>query len=597
MARCCLGIIDVLLREFDDLTGLDRWLLEFDRCRTIAGDGAELPVAVLVARLWRDFSHPSLRRPAEDFEPIGARAVVRAIARMLDADSVRSGSILRSTLASHDPDVSTQAAAALGQVLDGEPAQALEAARAGLAIALANGTQEHDAWLHLLCAAAALGLDDLDAARHALELAETASLRRGDRAFLHLLQSWLASASGNAGLALREARASILLAVEAGIPWAEALARLAAVQLLAAAGERQSAPGQMRAAAAVAERTGSALLRLSTLLTQAGSALLCDDEDDAVEPLREGLALARELGAHHVPGLQTALLGRLCACALRRGIAVEHTRLLIGAAHVAPPADALRLRQWPWAFEVTMFGSFRLQRAGEPIEFSAKGPGRPVELLKLLVSLGGSNVRVEQLADSLWPHVDADYAHQSFTATLHRLRRILGGEDTLKLRDGRLSLNGSLFWLDIWALDEVLSAIDTLLRETSMRAADEPLRVLLEEALSLYRGPFLADEAEHSSYVARREQLRGKLLRTLARIARHLESAGHGEDAVDAYLRFIDADEQCEAFYRNLMLCYQRLGDRAEALATYERLKTVLAAASRSEPAPETRAIQTSLLG
>jgi DNA-binding SARP family transcriptional activator len=254
------------------------------------------------------------------------------------------------------------------------------------------------------------------------------------------------------------------------------------------------------------------------------------------------------------------------------------------------------MRQWPWAFEVTSLGSFALRRGGEPIEFSAKGPGRPVELLKLLVSLGASQVRVETLADTLWPHVDADYAHQSFTATLHRLRRILGGEDTLKLRDGRLSLNGSLFWLDLWAIDEVVAAIDSALRPAEARAADETLRELLEEATSLYRGPFLADEAEHPGYIARREQLRGKLLRAVARAARHLEGGGRGDVALDAYQRLIDADEQCEPFYRNLMLCQQRLGDDREALATYERLCSVLSARSRSEPSAETRAIRAGLV-
>jgi DNA-binding SARP family transcriptional activator len=281
----------------------------------------------------------------------------------------------------------------------------------------------------------------------------------------------------------------------------------------------------------------------------------------------------------------------LCAAALRQGIAVEHTRTLIGAGRLAPPPEALRLRRWPWAFEVTTLGRFELQRSGEPVEFSAKGPGRPVELLKVLISLGGQNVRADQLADALWPHVDADYAHKSFTATLHRLRRIFGEDDTLKLRDGRLSLNASLFWLDTWALDHLFAEIDTGLREGHTRAADQALLALLDEALSLYHGPFLLDEAEQPAYIARREQLRARLLRSVTRMARRWEETGRSDAAIDCYLRCIDADEQCEAFYRNLMLCYQRHGDLGEALATYERLQSVLAARSKSMPSPETQAI------
>ena len=79
-------------------------------------------------------------------------------------------------------------------------------------------------------------------------------------------------------------------------------------------------------------------------------------------------------------------------------------------------------------------------------------------------------MRADALADALWPHVDADYAHKSFTATLHRLRRILGEDDALRLRDGRLSLNPALFWLDSWALDQLLGAIEELVRDRDATA-------------------------------------------------------------------------------------------------------------------------------
>jgi DNA-binding SARP family transcriptional activator len=321
----------------------------------------------------------------------------------------------------------------------------------------------------------------------------------------------------------------------------------------------------------------------------------CGDEAAALAPLQAGFALARETGAHHVPGLSAAAMARLCATALRRGIGADQARLMVGAGRLAPPATALRLRSWPWAFEVTTLGGFGLQRGGVPIEFSAKGPGRPVELLKVLISMGGQNVRADQLADALWPHVDADYAHKSFTATLHRLRRIFGGDDTLRLSDGRLSLNNSAFWLDTWAVDHLLGEIDTCLRADDARGADRDLAALVAEVLALYQGPFLPDESEQPAYMARREQLRARLLRVLTRAARRWEDHDHGDAAVDCYLRCIDADELCEAFYRNLMLCYQRHGEVSEALATYDRLQAVLAARLKSTPSPETQAIRASL--
>ena len=81
------------------------------------------------------------------------------------------------------------------------------------------------------------------------------------------------------------------------------------------------------------------------------------------------------------------------------------------------------------------------------------------------------------------------------------------------------------------------------------------------------------------------------MLRAITRVARRWEETGHSDSAVDGYLRCIDADEQGEAFYRHLMLCHQRQGDSAEALATYERLQAVLSARSRGTPSAETQAV------
>jgi DNA-binding SARP family transcriptional activator len=44
------------------------------------------------------------------------------------------------------------------------------------------------------------------------------------------------------------------------------------------------------------------------------------------------------------------------------------------------------------------------------------------------------------------------------------------------------------------------------------------------------------------------------------------------------------------------MLCYQRRGEHAEALSTYERLRTLLSARLKVMPSPETQAVYANLL-
>jgi DNA-binding SARP family transcriptional activator len=510
-----------------------------------------------------------------------------------------ASSALRSRAAGHSPDmrIAIEIASALAHLMDGSHEEAARAARECLATAGSEGVHAYDEWLRAIAMTAALGAGDPEGARTELRALENAGsrLRRGDQAFVHHLKCWLAALEGDAATAGREAKLAVAIAVELGIPWLECFARVAAAQLLAGEGDRRGAEAQLRGAEVIAEKAKSPLLRVPAQLASAAGAILAHDEESALAPLRAGFALARELGLRYVAAIRPHVLAEACALAFRRGIEPEYVRTLVRARRLPPPPSALRVKQWPRPFQVSTLGGFTLLRESAPVEFSSKGPGRPMELLKVLVALGAQNVRSDQLADALWPRVDADYAHKSFTTTLHRLRRIFEDDDALILRETRLSLDPRLVWVDTWALEQLLGEIDGAVREPRARA--EPLlRALTEEALALYRGPFLPDESEQPSYIACREQIRGKLLRCLTRVARWWEDNGMPEAAIDCYLRCIDADGLCEAFYRNLMQCYQRRGERAEALATYERLRSVLSNRLKVMPSQETQAVYTALL-
>ena len=619
MTRAACGVVRAIILEFDDLTALDPWMAALEKlfAGSEGGGGDPAAVATLVrALLLRDPGNDRLpqwldraeraARASPDTQSASAilaeLALARAMSALLRADftSVEAASsALRSRAPGHSADmrIAIEIASALAHLMDGSHDEAARVARDCLATAAAEGVHAYDEWLRAIAMTAALGAGDPESARAELRALESAGphLRRGDQAFVHHLKCWLAALESDAATAGREAKLAVAVAVELGIPWLECFARVAAAQLLAAEGDRRGAEAQIRSAEGIAERSKSPLLRVPAQIAFAGAAILAHDEEGALAPLRTGLALARELGLRYVAAIRPQILAESCALAFRRGIEPEYVRTLVRARKLTPPASALRVRQWPRPFQVTTLGSFALLHDAKPVEFSSKGPGRPMELLKVLVALGAQNVRSDQLADALWPRVDADYAHKSFTTTLHRLRRIFDNDDALILRETRLSLDPRLVWVDTLALDQLLGEIDGALREPRARA--EPLlRAFTDEALALYRGPFLPDESEQPGYIACREQVRGKLLRCLTRVARWWEENGMPDAAIDCYLRCIDADGLCEAFYRNLMQCYQRRGERAEALATYERLRTTLSTRLKVMPSPETQAVYTALL-
>jgi DNA-binding SARP family transcriptional activator len=591
MASSAAGAIHALLAEFDDLAPLDRW------CAALAHGSPDAAAAATLAHalLARDPGNAAL----DDWIARGGEPLARAVAAMARGDLAAARATLEGLDAKALPPQRRMAVVllrGLQALIAGEHAVAAEAAGAGLAAAESEGLRGWHAWLRMLAAAAALVAGERDAARLALQAVGAAErLRRGDRALLHYLHGWLAQLEGDDAAARREAKTALALAVESGTPWVECIARTALAQSLAGEADRRGREAQLRAAADLAERARSDLLRFYAGLAMAAAALEGGEEGAALEALRSAFALGREHGLQHAPWWRAPALAELCAQALRHGIEADYARALVRARRLVPRVPPLRLANWPWPFRVRALGRFELLREATPVEFSGKGPGRPMELLKVLLANGGQEVRADQIADALWPHVDADYAHKSFTATLHRLRRLLGEDDAVLLRDGRLSLNPALVWVDAWALEQACGALEDAMRAPASAAGDAGLAALADQAFALYRGPFLPDESEQPSYIACREQLRLRLLRCLARLARRWEDAGRHEAAAECYLRLIESDPLFEAPYRNLMLSYQRAGDVVEARASYERLKTLLAARLKAAPSPETQAVYAAL--
>ena len=58
--------------------------------------------------------------------------------------------------------------------------------------------------------------------------------------------------------------------------------------------------------------------------------------------------------------------------------------------------------------------------------------------------------------DTLWPDAEGDAARNALDNALHRLRKWLGGDDRVLLRQGALALNSARCWTDVAALEVLL---------------------------------------------------------------------------------------------------------------------------------------------
>ena len=148
-------------------------------------------------------------------------------------------------------------------------------------------------------------------------------------------------------------------------------------------------------------------------------------------------------------------------------------------------------------------GRFEVLLNGMPLRFKGRAPVRSLELLTALVAAGDGGVSAGRLADQLWPDADGFDAYRAFTTTLHRLRRLLGAPDAVRLSAGRLKLDPQICTVDAWAFERALRG-----------AVDGDA---IEAVLDTYAGPFLADDPSPWALAAR-ERLEDLINRKSGRI-------------------------------------------------------------------------------
>jgi hypothetical protein len=201
--------------------------------------------------------------------------------------------------------------------------------------------------------------------------------------------------------------------------------------------------------------------------------------------LRKGLKTGRENGflggLFPAFSLRPGFIEKVAVKAFEEGIEVEYVRDLIRQYRIVPDSANPDVGQWPWPVKVYTLGRFGLLADDRPVEFGRKVQRRPLSLLKVLVALGGRGISEARIAEFLWPDADGDLAHQSFTAALGRLRKLLKKEEAVALKDGQLSLSNRHCWVDVWAFERFLGQAWKARKEGKGTEADR----LFGKAMSL----------------------------------------------------------------------------------------------------------------
>ena len=180
-------------------------------------------------------------------------------------------------------------------------------------------------------------------------------------------------------------------------------------------------------------------------------------EADTLRRLRGALASAQTHGYRYGPMLYAAsgLMPRLAALALTHAIHADVVRDIVQRHDLAAPPGAGD--SWPWAVTIRALSGWHIERADGRMTSSRKESRRLLELLQLRVAHGSTPVPQDVVTDALWPDAEGDAARNALDSALHRLRKWLGGDDRILLRQGALSLSSARCWTDVAALEIALN--------------------------------------------------------------------------------------------------------------------------------------------
>ncbi|MFJ9907837.1 BTAD domain-containing putative transcriptional regulator [Streptomyces sp. NPDC101152] len=208
-------------------------------------------------------------------------------------------------------------------------------------------------------------------------------------------------------------------------------------------------------------------------------------------------------------------------------------------------------------------------------------------LLTVLALRPGRVTPPTTLIDEVWPDTPPQDAPAAVQALIGRLRRTLG-KDAITSTPGGYRLAATEDDIDLYVFERLVAE-----GTTALTADDAPRAArTLDEALTLWRGPALADLPDRTA-ATRANALH--LEATRARIDADLR-LGRAHTAVPHLRELTAAYPYDEPLHALLIRALRDAGRGADALAAYETARRALSEGLGTDPGPHLQALHTELL-
>lgn len=271
--------------------------------------------------------------------------------------------------------------------------------------------------------------------------------------------------------------------------------------------------------------------------------------------LATGLASAREVGFTTFFSVTPGIAKMICETALAFGIEAEFVQQVAMQRKLLAPQQ--EWKTWPWRVKINCLGPFNILADNKSTLIGAKAPQKTLKLLQAIIALGGREVPVAELISMLWRGEGRTGQQKAFDITLHRLRKLLGGDSLVLVKNRCVSLNNNEVWIDAWALESMLKQLEKSGDDSTWEASADYL-------LSLYNGHLLsATEFAECSFSKRLWQ---RMQNFLLQLAKFRLSAGNHEAARAACLFGIRREPFANELYMALVQTLTRPEQAKEVL-------------------------------
>jgi DNA-binding SARP family transcriptional activator len=235
--------------------------------------------------------------------------------------------------------------------------------------------------------------------------------------------------------------------------------------------------------------------------------------------------------------------------------------------------------------EFRILGPLEVVEEGRPLTL---GGSRQRALLAMLLTRANEVVSNDRLIDELWGARPPRTATNALQYHVSQLRKTLGPSEAIVTREPGYLIRVGPHELDLLRFEQ-------LVEEARLAPADHASR-LLNDALSLWRGPALADLASEpfvQAEILRLEELR------LAALERHVETdlaLGRHRELVGELEVLVHEHPLRERPRAQLMLALYRSGRQAEALDLYREGRRLLVDELGIEPGLELQELEKAIL-